>query len=36
MEMLLDVPSVPKVRHPAKYTDALMPVFVRMLRWRCV
>ena len=32
MEMLLDVPSVLKVRHPAKYTDALMPVFVRMLR----
>jgi len=32
MEMLLDVPSVQKVRHPAKYTDALLPVFIRFLR----
>jgi hypothetical protein len=32
MDMLLDVPVVPKIRHPAKYTDALLPVFIRFLR----
>lgn len=32
MTMLLDVPTVRRVRHPAKYTDALLPVFVDMLR----
>lgn len=32
MTMLIDVAPVQKVRHPAKYTDALLPVFVRMLR----
>lgn len=34
MEMLLDVPTVQKVRHPAKYTDALLPVFANMLKGR--
>ena len=30
--MLVNVEPVQKVRHPAKYTDALLPVFVRLLR----
>ncbi len=29
---LFDIPETPKVRHPAKYSDALLPVFIRMLR----
>jgi hypothetical protein len=32
MEMLIDIPAVKKVRHPAKYTDVLLPVFIQMLR----
>lgn len=34
MELLIDVPQSFKKRHPAKYTDALFPVFIRMLRGR--
>jgi SAM-dependent methyltransferase len=29
---LFDMPQVTKISHPAKYTDSLFPVFVRMLR----
>lgn len=32
MTMLFDIPETTKVRHPAKYTDALLPVFIQMLR----
>lgn len=32
IDTLFDIPEVTKVRHPAKYTDALLPVFIRMLR----
>jgi len=29
---LVDVPKIERKRHPAKYSDALMPIFARMLR----
>ena len=32
MNTLFDMPETPKVRHPAKYTDVLLPVFARMLK----
>jgi len=32
MEMLLDVPLMEKVYHPATYTDSLIPVFANMLK----
>lgn len=31
MTMLIDIAPVQKVRHPAKYTDALLPVFAKYL-----
>lgn len=31
---LIDMPKITQVRHPAKYTDILLPVFARMLRDR--
>lgn len=32
MELLVDPAAKPVIRHPAKYTDSLLPVFARMLR----
>jgi len=32
MNTLFEIQDAPKVRHPAKYSDVLLPVFIRMLR----